>query len=501
MAAPRLLLPLLLGLGATRPSVPGRSLRAPAVGLNSPLEVHEGTQIPSNGSAPLLLAVQVFVTNVFNVDILRYTVSSMLLLRLSWLDTRLARNASVHPRHVRTLPWDSLWTPGLTIQEALWVDWQDPSPRAQVDQDGHVELYLTLTTETNCDFELLHFPRDQSNCTLSFYAFSNSARKAIAYSRAKLQRLGHRQLRLPRPRSWRHPESETGGSRSPQLTALPSLPPPATELEFRPHVVNEIVSVKREYVVRDLKSQVPPRQLVPCFRVSLHLQNTALKAILALLVPGEALLLADLCGGLLPLQAAERTAFKVTLLLGYLVFHSSLVQALPSSSSCNPLLIHYFTVQLLLLFASTMETVLLAALLARDHRRAKRSPGPAPRGEQRAPEDAGPSPEGRGLLPASGLLLGGVGRAPECSPCPCRPTGAAGGAGSWRSRAEAADHAFFLLYVAGVVCSQLVFIGLWTWATCKSDPAPGEAVPHGGQPRLYQGRATSSLSLGAPGPP
>lgn len=160
---------------------------------------------------------------------------------------------------------------------------------------------------------------------------------------------------------------------------------------------------------------MPPK---PHLSFQLHLQNTALKAILALLVPGEALLLADLCGGLLPLQAAERTAFKVTLLLGYLVFHSSLVQALPSSSSCNPLLskpvppglcplpghcrhrlapdgprpspVHYFTVQLLLLFASTMETVLLAW----DHRRAKRSPGPAPRGEQQAPEDAGPSPEG-----------------------------------------------------------------------------------------------------------
>lgn len=45
-----------------------------------------------------------------------------------------------------------------------------------------------------------------------------------------------------------------------------------------------------------------------------------------------------MCGWLLPLQATERTAYKVTLLLGYLVFHSSLVQALPSSSSCNPLL-------------------------------------------------------------------------------------------------------------------------------------------------------------------
>lgn len=36
----------------------------------------------------------------------------------SWLDTRLAWNASVHPRRVLTLPWDSLWTPELTIQEA-----------------------------------------------------------------------------------------------------------------------------------------------------------------------------------------------------------------------------------------------------------------------------------------------------------------------------------------------------------------------------------------------
>ncbi|XP_066093636.1 ligand-gated cation channel ZACN [Saccopteryx bilineata] len=372
--------------------------------LSSPLEVQETIQIPNNGSAPLLVDVQVFVSNVFNVDILRYTVSSMLLLRLSWLDTRLAWNASAHPRRVRTLPWDSLWTPELTIQEALRVDWQDQSPQAQVYQDGHVELYLDLTTETNCDFELLHFPRDQSDCTLSFYALSNTV----------------------------------------------------MELEFQAHVVNQIVSVKREYVVRDLKTQVPTQQLVPCFQVTLRLQNTALKAVIALLVPGEALLLADLCGGLLPLQATERIAYKVTLLLGYLVFHSSLVQALPGSSSCNPLLIYYFTVLLLLLFISTMETVLLAGLLARDHLRAKSSPSPVLRREQQDHEAIGPNPE----------------------------EATRGVTGSQRSWAEAADHTFFLLYVAGVVCSQFIFIGLWMWATCKSDPAPGEATPHGWQLRL-----------------
>ncbi|XP_045840777.1 zinc-activated ligand-gated ion channel [Meles meles] len=393
-----------LRLSSQGPLVQGHGFRSPTIAwpsffdFNWPQEVQETIQIPNNGSAPLLVDVQVFVSNVFNVDILRYTVSSTLLLRLSWLDTRLAWNTSVHPQHAVTLPWDSLWTPGLTIQEALWVDWQDQSPRAQVDPDGHVDLYLALTTETNCDFELLHFPRDQSDCNLSFYALSNTVR----------------------------------------------------ELEFRARAVNEIVSVKREYVVRDLKTQVPPQQLVPCFQVTLRLQNTALKAIIALLVPGEALLLADVCGGLLPLRATERIAYKVTLLLGYLVFHSSLVQALPSSSSCNPLLIYYFTVLLLLLFTSTMETVLLAALLARGNRRAQSSPGPAPRGEH---------------------------------PGPC-PEEAPGGKGSRRSWAEAADRIFFLAYVVGVACSQFFFIGFWMWATCKSDPAPGEAIPHGGQPRL-----------------
>ncbi|XP_037349236.1 zinc-activated ligand-gated ion channel [Talpa occidentalis] len=396
--------------GATQPLIQGRGFHTPAVAsppffnLNSPQEAQETIQIPHNESAPLLVDVQVFVSNVFNVDILRYTVSSMLLLRLSWLDTRLAWNASAHPRREVTLPWDSVWTPGLSIQEALWVDWQDEHPRVRVDQDGHVELYLALTTETNCDFELLHYPRDQSDCSLSFYAFSNSV----------------------------------------------------TELEFRATAVNEIVSVKREYVVRDLKTQDPPQKLVPCFRVTLCLQNTALKAIIALLVPGEALLLADVCGGLLPLRATERIAYKVTLLLGYLVFHSSLVQALPSSSSCNPLFIYYFTVLLLLLFVSTAETVLMAALLVRGSVGVKSSPSPALKQEQRDHGKPAPRPE----------------------------EGSQGVKGSRRSWAEAVDHIFFLLYVVGVVCSQLIFAGLWMWATCKSDPAPGEASPHGGQPRL-----------------
>ncbi|XP_058531550.1 zinc-activated ligand-gated ion channel [Ochotona princeps] len=332
------------------------------------------------------------------------------MLRLAWLDARLAWNATMYPRQVVTLPTNLLWTPGLSIREALWTDWKDENPQATVGQDGHVEVNLALTTEANCDFELLHFPRDQSSCNLSFFVFSNSVQ----------------------------------------------------ELEFQVQVTNEIVSIKREYVVEAVETQVLKEQLVPCFQVTLSLRNTALKSIIALIVPGEGLLLADVCGGLLPLQAFERMSYKVTLLLGYLVFHSSLVQGLPSSSSCNPLLTYFFTVLLLLLLLSTVETVLLAGMLARDTLRAGHSPSPAPEPDPKDPRR--------------------------------------GGEGSRRNWLEAADHVFLLVYVASVLCTQVIFVAIWIWATCKSDPPPGMDGPHGGQPSMWQGglkQLTSGQGVGS----
>lgn len=88
----------------------------------------------------------------------------------------------------------------------------------------------------------------------------------------------HRQVCPAATRSFHHGwapacpcPQESGGSGISQLTAL-SHPPPVMELEFQAHVVNEIVSVKREYVLRDLKAQVPPQQLVPCFQVKVSWQ-------------------------------------------------------------------------------------------------------------------------------------------------------------------------------------------------------------------------------------
>ncbi|XP_074116904.1 ligand-gated cation channel ZACN [Sminthopsis crassicaudata] len=375
----------------------------PLACLDSLLATEVSPQIPDNGSAPLLVDVHVFVSNVFDVNILQYTVSSALLLRLSWFDPHLSWHESADPRNSITLPSNLLWTPDLTIREGLSVEWREHNPRARVSRKGFVELYTAVTTKTNCDFELLRFPSDKSDCNLSFYAFSNTVE----------------------------------------------------ELAFHPHAVNEIVSVKREYMVRGLKAQVPDQQLVPCFQVTLSLENTAVKTTMALVVPGVAILLADICGSLLPLKATERISYKVTLLLGYLVFHSSLVQALPSSSSCNPLLISYFTVLLILLSLSTMETVLMSGLLARGNFSPKSRPNPASR---EVLDTANPKPRSEESQ-----------RRVE---------------GPRKTWVEAMDHIFLLIYAIILGCSQIIFVIVWVWWECKSDPPPATDIPHGGKPKI-----------------
>ncbi|KAK2495866.1 hypothetical protein MC885_006821 [Smutsia gigantea] len=243
--------------------------------LNSPQEVQETTQVLNNGSTPQTMGVHPYSWTCrclcqTSLSILRQwrgqgpsaelgllpscvtqspplgdvlppscriscgTVSSMLLLRLSWPDTCLAWNTSVYPQHVVTLSWGSLWMPGLTIQEALWADWQDQKPQARVDSDGHVKLYLALTTETNCDCDF-HFPRDHTNGSLSFFALGNAAKS--------------------------HPS-------------------------LRPLSSGKRCSCHPMILYCSASSTV----------FQLRLQNRALKAIMALLVPGEALLFADVAG-------------------------------------------------------------------------------------------------------------------------------------------------------------------------------------------------------------
>nr|XP_020668887.1 zinc-activated ligand-gated ion channel [Pogona vitticeps] len=236
--------------------------------------------------------------------------SVVLLLNQSWYNKELAWDEEDFPFTTMIIPWGSVWTPTLTVEEAYEVTWSNESPDVILHKDGKVELQLTLRIDSNCNFDLIHYPIDSSDCTLSFFSLASKE----------------------------------------------------SELEFKVSVKNKILNVKREYLITGVNIRSPKNMEQPYFVVKITIQNTGVRIILSLIVPSTALIVSDLCGFLIPLK--ERLSYMVTLLLAYLVFYSSLVGSLPGSSSCSPLLSYYYTCLLMLLFFRTIQTIVVAKLVS-----------------------------------------------------------------------------------------------------------------------------------------
>lgn len=54
------------------------------------------------------------------------------------------------------------------------VEWTIPSPNVVLHSDGKVEFKLSLRIDSNCNFDLFYYPRDNTRCTLSFFFMDNT---------------------------------------------------------------------------------------------------------------------------------------------------------------------------------------------------------------------------------------------------------------------------------------------------------------------------------------
>ncbi|KAJ7316052.1 hypothetical protein JRQ81_002214 [Phrynocephalus forsythii] len=231
---------------------------------------------------------------------------------LSWYNKELAWNEADFPFTTMNVPWNSVWTPALTVEEAYEVTWSTESPDVVLHSDGKVAFQLTMRVDSNCNFDLIHYPIDRSDCTLSFFSLANKV----------------------------------------------------TDIDFEVSIKNRILNVKREYLITGVSIRSPKNMEQPYFAVKITIKNRGVRIILSLIVPSTALMVSDLFGFLIPLK--ERLPFMITLLLAYLVFYSSLVGSLPGSSSCSPLLSYYYTCLLMLLFFRTIQTIVVAKLVSDD---------------------------------------------------------------------------------------------------------------------------------------
>ncbi|XP_039183904.1 zinc-activated ligand-gated ion channel [Crotalus tigris] len=310
-------------------------------GTNAVYQTHR------NGNGPLLVNITVMMSNVLNVDILKYTITSVLVLNQSWYNKRLAWDEQEFPFSTITVPWNSVWTPSYTVQEAeihnmhragydqitlelipvsmyppfsytessdtfrgFDVTWRVESPNVVLHSDGKTEFQLALRIDSNCNFDLFYYPLDSSQCFLSFFSLNSKV----------------------------------------------------TELEFSTSIANEILNLNREYLITNVNITSQRNMAQPYFVVMINLKNTGIRVLLSSVLPSLAVEIADLCGFFICLQ--DRLSYMITLLLAYLVFYSSFIGSLPESSSCNPLLSYYYTGLLILLFLSTTETILVQKLAA-----------------------------------------------------------------------------------------------------------------------------------------
>ncbi|XP_061472243.1 zinc-activated ligand-gated ion channel isoform X2 [Rhineura floridana] len=371
--------------------------------LESLLNTNTPCQIPKNGTDPLLVDITVVMSNVLEVDILKYTISSVLLLNQSWYNKQLAWDEAEFPFATITVPWNSVWTPSLTVQESFDIKWKTESPEVVLHSDGKVEFMLALRIDTNCNFDLFYYPRDNTRCTLSFYALANKV----------------------------------------------------NEMEFKVSIENQVLNVKREYLVTDVKVTSLKNMPQPCFVVMVNLKNTGIRTLLSLVVPSIALLVADLCGFLIPLQ--DRLSYMITLLLAYLVFHSSLISSLPGSSSCNPLLIYYYIGLLVLLFLSTIETVLVTKLVANNSNRWLNYGFQQEKGKATT------------MLPEDQSYNAEHTRDPGTSDC-----GTVQESSHLKQASAGVDKLFFIIYLGLVVMFHFLFAALWLLWKCESERPPGE---------------------------
>ncbi|KAF7249093.1 Zinc-activated ligand-gated ion channel [Varanus komodoensis] len=355
--------------------------------VKSLLDSYNIYQIPRNGSNPLVVNISVVMSNVLNV---------------SWYNEGLVWDEAEFPFSTITVPWNSVWTPSHTVQEAFDIEWKTESPGVVLHSDGKAEFPLALRIDSNCNFDLFYYPRDGTRCLLSFFSLANKV----------------------------------------------------SELEFKVSIENEILNVKREYLVMGVNVVSQKNRPQPYFAVMINLEHTGMRTILSLIVPSIALVVAALCGFLIPLQ--DRLPYMITLLLAYLVFHSSLVGSLPGSSSCNPLISYYYTGLMVLLFLSTIETVLVTKLVADINLWQSYSfLGKKAKITVTLPEDQSYHPEDTKKHVMS--------------------DGGAGDESLYRKKASAAlDRLFFITFLGLVVLFHFLFTILWFFWKCSSEKSRGE---------------------------
>ncbi|XP_040896406.1 5-hydroxytryptamine receptor 3A-like [Toxotes jaculatrix] len=223
-----------------------------------------------------------------------------------------------------SLPRKLLWVPDVVINEFMEKNSAPFVPYNYLSSDGLVLDAQPVRVVSSCNLDIYSFPFDIQNCSLSFNSYlhrlaavqldlSETAEEILEYSKEVMATMGEWELVGITAKKYQFPAGD-------------------------------------EEIYEELRFHISLRR-----RATLYVVN--------LLIPSCFLIMVDLFSFLLPPKSVDRSAFKMTLILGYTVFLLIMNDLLPVTGNTIPLLNVFLSLCLALMVASLLETILITNLL------------------------------------------------------------------------------------------------------------------------------------------
>ncbi|XP_058890817.1 5-hydroxytryptamine receptor 3A-like isoform X2 [Acipenser ruthenus] len=197
-----------------------------------------------------------------------------------------------------TLPASSVWTPDVTIKEALSEKTSVAVPYVSVTPQGWVRLSQPLVVVLRCSLAMFRFPFDIQKCNITFGP--------------SLHTVDDVKIALERHASAVFNESQS----------------------FSSHGEWELLSIQTYSFNETMENRTYSR-----IAFEVVMGRCPMFYVVNLIVPSALVMLIDLVGFGIPAESGERIPFKVTLLFGYTVFLVLVNDILPPFKHATPVLV------------------------------------------------------------------------------------------------------------------------------------------------------------------
>ncbi|XDV21959.1 hypothetical protein PO909_026949 [Leuciscus waleckii] len=280
-----------------------------------------------NPNTPTNISLSFILYAILGVDEKAQILESFIWLRFEWSIEGLSWDPVECGTDRITLPRKKLWRSDIVINEFMSDNQVPDTYYVYLYNNGKAEDRMPVHVISSCNLDIYTFPFDIQNCTYTFNSYKHTNRDI------KLSLLEPAEATFKKSLKYMETKGEwqlvaiTGRKSSISYNTIGGL-------EGWDELIYHIV-LKR--------------------RPTLYVVN--------LLIPSYCLITVDLFSFLLPPQNMDRSAFKMTLILGYTVFLLLMNDLLPVTGNTIPLMNVFFSVCLALMVASLLETIVVTNIL------------------------------------------------------------------------------------------------------------------------------------------